>query len=167
MKLLISLCTLVLIFSSCAQRFTLKGSYRDHPYPIPTTKSTEETWLQVMDFLVQEKLTPQLLKKKKSLVVTDYMSFKDTYTVEDAKGALVDSTKYVVLPEMKNGAEPLITATGYWTIKVHSHKNKTAVTIDLSKVTAVYDSKEKTTKLIGNKVSTGQFEKKLQAFLHK
>ncbi|MES2680359.1 MAG: hypothetical protein V4635_10760 [Bacteroidota bacterium] len=120
-----------------------------------------------MDFLVQEKITPQFLKKKKSLVVTDYMSFKDSYTVEDAKGALVDSTKYIVLPEMANGAEPLVSATGYWTIKVHSHRNKTAVTIDLSKVTAVYDSKEKTTKLIGKQVSTGQFEKKLQAFLLK
>ncbi|MES2680360.1 MAG: hypothetical protein V4635_10765 [Bacteroidota bacterium] len=40
MKLLISLGTLLLILNSCTPRFALKGTYRDHPYPIPTTKST-------------------------------------------------------------------------------------------------------------------------------
>ncbi len=165
MKHLISLSTLVLIFSSCAPRYSLKGTYREHPYAIPTTKSTDDTWLQVLDFLVQEKITPQTIKKKKALIITDHVSFKDHYTIEDAQGRLMDSTQYVVLPQLKNGTEPLINAKGYWTIKVHSHKNKTAVLIELSKVTAVYDSNEKTTKLIGNKVSTGAFEKRLEAFI--
>lgn len=167
MKNTICFSTLLLLLVGCAPRYALKGTYRETPYVIPTTKSTEETWLQVLDFLVQEKITPQLVKKKKSLIVTDIVPLKDFSTMEDSRGKLLDSTQYIVLPEIKKAGMYLKSASAHWTIKVHSHKNKTAVVVELSKVTATYDSNEDITKLIGDKVSTGAFERKMQAFLQK
>lgn len=164
MKNIVCLLLIGLIFGSCAQRYTLKGTYREAPYAIPAKKDPYLAWLQVQDFMSQEKIIPRFLKKKKYLIITEPQSFKDDYTNENTEGTLVDSTKYVVLPIVKNNA-PLISATAHWIVKVSTHKKKATVLIELSKVVALYDTKGETTKLIGNKVSTGVFEKKMEAYI--
>lgn len=163
MKNSICLSVITLLFIGCAQRYTLKGTYRESPYAIPTNKPADTVWVQLMDFMARERITPSMVKKKKYLIITDTYSFKELHTLEDANGKPADSTKYLVLPKLDKMS--LINATAYWTIKIQTRNHKTAVLIELSKVTATYDSKNGTTKLVGNKVSTDRFEKKLQAFL--
>ena len=166
MKKLICLCTIVLIFTGCAQRFALKGHYRESPYAIPVKQPADTAWLRILDFIAEQNIKPRFLKKKKYLVLTEVLSFKDTYTMEDPDGKPLDLGGYVVLPKLKDNTS-LMTATAYWTIKIHTKHEKSTVLIELSKVTATYDSKKEVIKLVGNHVSTGQFEKKLEAYLQK
>ncbi len=161
-----SLIALLLTFSSCAKRFSLAGHYQETPYAIPTTESTNDTWLRTLDFLTQRSITPRILKKEKSLLITDTLSFKDTYTIE-VNGKLLDSAKYVVLPYMNDKEFKVATITAYWTVRIHSRKNKLAVLIELSKITATYKhrDKDKPLILVGNHVSTGKFEEQLAMYL--
>lgn len=164
MKHLVYLSAITLLVAGCAPRYALKGKYRESPYAIPTKAPADSTWNQLMDFMALENITPRLVKKKKYMIISDTYSFKTSNTSEDAGGNLIDSTKYVVLPKFEKDMA-LINATAYWTIRIQERKNKTAVLIQLSKVTATYESKNGVTKLIGNNVSTDRFEKKLRDFL--
>jgi len=164
MKKLFCLFLVALILASCAPRYALKGTYQETPYAIPLTKTTNDLWLEIMEFLSQEKIAPKFIKKKKSLIVTDTVSFHEKFTVENTLGKLEDSTKYIVLPVLKNSAY-LKSAYAHWTIKIQKHKGKTAIVIELSKVMANYNIDNGSQKLVGNKVSTGEFEKKFQSYL--
>lgn len=161
-----ALTAVLLLSASCAKRFSLAGHYQETPYAIPTTESTNDTWLHTIDFITQRGITPKIIKKNKSLMITDTISFKNYYTTE-VSGKLLDSTQYVVLPYMNDKALKLSNITAYWTIRIHSRRNKSAVLIELSKITATYNhrDKEKPLILIGNHVSTGRFEGELAAYL--
>jgi hypothetical protein len=165
MKHVLFLSITALLMAGCAKRYTLKGNYREIPYAIPVKQPADTVWAQLMAFMNQEHIVPSIVKKKKHLIITDTYSFKDVHTQEDPNGKLEDSTKFVVLPKLQNNMS-LVGATAYWTIRIQERKAKTAVLIELSKVTATYESKDgNTTKLVGNNVSTDRFEKKLQDFL--
>jgi hypothetical protein len=165
MKHVLLLSITALLMAGCAKRYTLKGNYREIPYAIAVKQPADTVWAQLMAFMNQEHIVPSIMKKKKHLIITDTYSFKDVHTQEDPNGKLEDSTKFVVLPKLQNNMS-LVGATAYWTIRIQERKAKTAVLIELSKVTATYESKDgNTTKLVGNNVSTDRFEKKLQDFL--
>src|SRR6218665_1295577 len=149
MKQLLALGIITLLFAACAQRYALKGTYRETPYAIKTVMPADTIWRQLMDFMVKENMTPKLMKKKKYLIISDTYSFKSTHTSEDAGGKLIDTTKYVVLPKFEKDMA-LVNATAYWTIRIQERKSKTAVLIELSKVTATYENKNGLTKLVGN-----------------
>src|SRR5688572_6539829 len=141
MKHILRLSLITLLFTGCAQRYALKGSYRESPYAIPTKAPVDTVWYQLMDFMVKENITPRFVKKKKYLIISDSYSFKTAHTSEDANGKLIDSTKYVVLPKFEKDMS-LINATAYWTIRIQERQAKTAVLIELSKVIATYESKD-------------------------
>jgi hypothetical protein len=164
MKKPICCCVLLAFLVGCTPRYILKGTYQETPYTIPLAKTSNDLWLEIIEFLAQEKISPKFIKKKKHLIVTDTTMFRDKYTVENNLGRLEDSTKYVVLPVVKN-SNYLKNAYAYWTIKIQTRHQKTAIVLELSKVTANYSTDDGPQKLIGNKVSTGVFEKKMQDFL--
>ncbi len=169
MKKYLLIAITALFLSSCGS-MKLVGNYPSNNHFAETDLSLEQVWTRIIDFFAISGVPIKLIDKASGLIVSEEISFKDSYTIEE-KGLPVDLNALVVVPNGYNsmlilsGGEML----GSWNVRIKPTENKTIVNVNMTNLSCYSTSYSLfgVTKTSIPIASTGVWEKQFLEFLTK
>lgn len=160
-----------------------QGSYRfkwNHPdinFKVTSNVGYDTLWGNIIDFFSEKGIPIKTMDKSSGLIISEKMSFLNSYTIEPKKEGPIDSSAFIVVAFAKH--TPPTELTGEWNIHIRKEGNKVIISVNLVNIKAqnytpggsgmiagspyTYDSQT----IILEAKSTGVFEKTIAATIQK
>jgi hypothetical protein len=138
---IVVLVSFAVVLSGCATTVVpVKGTYVDKPFEISTEKSKEEVWNKVVDFISVRGIGIKTIDKASGLLVTNMMSFVDSYSYENWDTTLANPGAFVVCDKPMWGSmlEKPDKISGNWYIHVVESEGRVLVTVILANLEVGY-----------------------------
>ena len=107
---------------------SLKGTYQNTPYEIQTSKPFDTVWSNLIDLFATKGISIKTIDKADGLIVSEKTSFLNSYTFENKKGKLIDTTAFVVTCRPR-GLDPLTDIIGVWNVRIKVVGGKTVINV--------------------------------------